>query len=109
MSEIWFRVYYGYDVSISAIQIVRSTERMVMLEQRRGERTEEVRELKESTGVRWFDNFDDAARFARQKAQAKVDAAQRNLNVAMRHERELEIETQRLRDVLAQVERDGDA
>lgn len=94
MSEVWYRVDHGWNVTITPVKVQRSTEKMVTLA------GSGYKERKDSTGRMYFSDFDGAVTFANKRIAEKTQAAQREIARIERNETELWVSIQRIRDAI---------
>jgi len=94
MSEVWYRVNHGWNVTITPVSVERSTDKMVTLVGSR------YKERKDSTGWTYFSDFDEAATFANKRIAEKMQSARREIARIERNETELWVSIQRIRDAI---------
>lgn len=71
-----YRTYWG---KITPIEVIRETEKTVVLP---GHRGREIREAKRSEWQNWHDTWEDARQFLLNKAQSRVDSLRAQLERA---------------------------
>lgn len=94
MGNVWYRVDHGWSITITPVNVERSTDKMVILA------GSGYKERKDSTGRMYFSDFDEAATFANKRIAEKTQAAQREIARIERNETELWVSIQRIRDAI---------